>query len=155
MISIKVDLKNKDDKYNIEHIKTCLDIIISIYMEKKGSLEDAEIFIPSAVYKIMAQKCSRKELKEKRLKSFYGWVKLIEDRNSYNIFVIIDKKRRKIIMGNEFTHKEKKLNKLLIEALDLINELDENIGIETNNSFTMDFETLRKKTTDMIDLIKG
>ncbi|GAH99338.1 unnamed protein product [marine sediment metagenome] len=45
-----------------------------------------------------------------------------------------------------------KINILLIEALDLINELDENIGIETNNSFTMDFEMLRKKITDIIDI---
>ena len=52
----------------------------------------------------------------------------------------------------DFMQKQKKVGELLIEALDLINELDENIGIETNNSFTMDFEELRKKITNMIGL---
>lgn len=42
---------------------------------------------------------------------------------------------------------------ILIEALDLINELDENIGIETK-SYIKDFEMLRKKITDLIDGIQ-
>ena len=53
-----------------------------------------------------------------------------------------------------FMQRQKEVSIILIEALDLINELDENIGIETNNYFTMDFGELRRKITEIIDLRK-
>lgn len=94
MISIKVKLKNKDNNYNVEYITSCLNIIIAKYADNNGNLNDAVVFVPSKVYKIMSQKCSKEEIDEGIGVSslFYDWVKLIEDKNLDDTLVIADKK---------------------------------------------------------------
>jgi len=49
--------------------------------------------VPSNVYKIMLEKCSEKEIDEGIGVTglFYDWVKLIEDKNTKDMLIIIDK----------------------------------------------------------------
>jgi len=93
MISIKIKLKD-DDSYNVEHITSCLNIIIKKYVEKNGNTNDAVVFVPSKAYKIMSQKCNKEEINEGIgvMGLFYDWVKLIEDKNIEDTLIIVDKK---------------------------------------------------------------
>ena len=93
MISIKVNLKDKDNDYNVERITSCLNIIIAKYAEKNNDLQNAVVFVPPKVYKIMSQKCSKEEIDEGIGISslFYNWVKLIKDKNLDDTLVIADK----------------------------------------------------------------
>jgi len=92
MISIKIKLKDNNN-YNVEHITNCLNTIIAKYAEKNGNMNDAVIFVPSNVYKIMSQKCSKEEIDEGIgvTNLIYSWVKLIEDKNTKDMLIIIDK----------------------------------------------------------------
>ena len=86
MVSIKVDVND------IENIVSCLDIIILKYIDKNGSLENAVVFVPSVVYKLMSKKINKGDLKEGvGVKSLWGWVKIVEDTNGKDTLIIIDK----------------------------------------------------------------
>jgi len=108
MISIKIKLKD-DDNYNVEHITSCLNIIIKKYAEKNGDTKDAVVFVPSKVYKIMSQKCSKEEIDEGIgvMGLFYDWVKLIENKNLKDELIIIDKQ------FFNFDYKKEYLNELI------------------------------------------
>lgn len=106
MISIKVNLKNNDNNYNVEYITSCLNIIIAKYGEKNGDTKDAVIFVPSVVYKIMSQKCSKKEIEEGIgvTSLFYDWVKLIESKHLEDKLFIINRKFFKIDYTKKFVN---------------------------------------------------
>ena len=94
MISINIDLRDEDNDYNVERITSCLNIMIAKYAEKNNDLQDAVVFVPPKVYKIMSQKCSKEEIDEGIGVSslFYDWVELIKDKNLDDTLVIADKK---------------------------------------------------------------
>lgn len=114
MISIKVNLKNKDNNYNVEYITRCLNIIITKYRDKNGGTKDAVIFVPSVVYKIMSQKCSREEIEEGIgvMSLFYDWVKLVEGKHLEDTLIIVNRNFFKINYTKKFVNKYIKKLKL-------------------------------------------
>jgi len=104
VISIKVNLKKKDNNYNVEHIASCLNIIIAKYAEKNGNTNNALILMPSKAYKIMSKKCNKKEIEEGIgvLSLFYDWVKLTKSRHLKDMLVIVNQDFFKIDYTKNF-----------------------------------------------------